>query len=228
LRLDGTNQITYTENDARFGSIMSPPGGASSRSLHATHREGSFTVTQTTRVPKSNLQHQPRHPRNDQGWRREGILYRFDGREGNSKPLARRKNELITSVSSDIWDVTDARGEFLNICPATISITSNRARRTAPRRQDGQYRRVAMDGIEPEARRQPRHRLRLARDEFEAFPSRASIHRNQPYSESETTPIAPADQHEDEAAFDRKAAVRLQHGRNFNSTNSLPQPRSPR
>jgi len=156
VRLESTNQVTYTENDGtfQFNQVASGPvtiavsytGYVSVRDVFLVGpgqiavRE--ITLTSTASPPPT---------------RKDGIiqLQAFtvsSEREGNAKAIQeqRRNLEISTSVSSDIFgDVTDGNvGEFLKYLPGVdLDYVESEARGPKLGGMEGQYVGVSFDGI---------------------------------------------------------------------------------
>jgi iron complex outermembrane recepter protein len=129
VRLEGTNEVTYTENDGSFqftGVAAGPASISVTFSGYTTVRE-SFTVSSgQSAVREINLTSTATAP----AAKKDGVvqLSAFtvsSEREGNAKAIMeqRRSMDIITSVSSDIFgDVTDGNvGEFLKYLPGVDS-----------------------------------------------------------------------------------------------------------
>jgi hypothetical protein len=122
VRLEGTNQVTYTEGDGsfQFPNVAAGPAAiAVSFSGYATVKD-SFTVTAGSPAVREINIVSTAAPA--PVTRKDGVLqlaaFTVDSeREGNAKAIqAQRRNmDITTSVSSDIFgDVTDGNvGEFL-------------------------------------------------------------------------------------------------------------------
>jgi len=157
VRLEGTNQVNFTESDGsfRFGNV--PPGPAAISVMFAgyTTYQDSFTVTAgQTAVREINLASSaPVAPKIS----KDGVvqLQAFSvssEREGNAKAImAQRRNmDITTSVSSDIFgDVTDGNvGEFLKYLPGVdLDYVESEARGPRLGGMDSQYVGVSFDGI---------------------------------------------------------------------------------
>ena len=155
VRLDGTTQVMFTENDGAFRFDHVPAGPASitvNFTGYITAKE-SFTVTAgLPAVREINLMSTAAAPQ------REGEVIQLQAftvsseREGNSKAImAQRKNmNISTSVSSDIFgDVTDGNvGEFLKYLPGVdLDYVESEARGPRLGGMDGQYVGVSTDGM---------------------------------------------------------------------------------
>ena len=157
IRLDGTNQLTYSENDGSFRFDNVPVGPAAITVAFTGYntvketftvsagqtavREISLTSTSATAPPAA----------------KDGVvkLETFtvsSEREGNAKAImAQRRNmNITTSVSSDIFgDVTDGNvGEFLKYLPGVdLDYVESEARGPRLGGMDGQYVGVSFDGM---------------------------------------------------------------------------------
>ncbi len=156
VRLDGTNQITYSENDGSF-SFSSVPAGTASITVNYT---GYNTVKETftvaagqAAVREINLTSTAATPA-----AREGGVVQLQAftvsteREGNAKAIMsqRRSMSITTSVASDIFgDVTDGNvGEFLKYLPGVdLDYVESEARGPRLGGMDSQYVGVSFDGI---------------------------------------------------------------------------------
>ncbi len=159
IRLEGTNQVTYSEGDGSF-SFASVPAG--SRTIHITYagynavRE-TFTVEagQTAVRDISLTSTAAASPSASTGPGGVVKLTTFtvsSEREGNSKAIMdqRRNMDISTSVSSDIFgDVTDGNvGEFLKYLPGVdLDYVESEARGPRLGGMDSQYVGVSFDGI---------------------------------------------------------------------------------
>ena len=157
VRLEGTNQITYTASDGTFQFNNVPAGSASVSVafLGYTTAKESFTVTAgQPAVREINL---TSTAATAPGTGKDGIV-KLDAfsvsttREGNAKAIMaqRRDMNITTTVSSDIFgDVTDGNvGEFLKYLPG-IDLDYVESEPRGPRLggMDGQYVGVAFDGM---------------------------------------------------------------------------------
>jgi len=157
VRLEGTNQVTYTENDGSFQFLGVAPGPASvavTYSGYSTAKD-SFTITAgQTAMREINL---VSTATTAPVTRKDGVvqLQAFSvstEREGNSKAvMAQRRNmDISTSVSSDIFgDVADGNvGEFLKYLPGVdLDYVHSLARGPRLGGMDSQYVGVAFDGM---------------------------------------------------------------------------------
>lgn len=155
VRLDGTTQVIFTENDGafRFDNVPAGPASITVNFAGYTSAKESFTVTPgLPAVREINLVSTAVAPR------REGEVVQLQAftvsseREGNSKAImAQRKNmNISTSVSSDIFgDVTDGNvGEFLKYLPGVdLDYVESEARGPRLGGMDPQYVGVSFDGL---------------------------------------------------------------------------------
>lgn len=154
VRLEGTNRITYTENDGSFEFTNVPAGSASVTVSFTGYNQAkeAFTVTAgQTAVREINL------TSTAAGESKDGVvqLSAFtvsSEREGNSKAIMeqRRNMNITTSVSSDIFgDVTDGNvGEFLKYLPGVdLDYVESEPRGPRLGGMDGQYVGVSFDGM---------------------------------------------------------------------------------
>lgn len=157
VRLDGTNQVAFTENDGSFQFAGVAPGQASitvAYSGYTTAKE-TFTVTAgETAVREINLSSTATAPAATQ---KDGVL-QMDAysvqtaREGNAKAVMaqRRDMNIITSVSSDVFgEMTDGNvGEFLKYLPGVdLDYVESEPRGPRLGGMDGQYVGVSFDGV---------------------------------------------------------------------------------
>ena len=134
VRLEGTNQITYTENDGTF-QFNNVPAGSATVTVNFTGynpAKENFTVAAgQTAVREINLTSTEATAGTKDGVVQLQAFTVSSEREGNAKAIMeqRRAMNITTSVSSDIFgDVTDGNvGEFLKYLPS-ISITSSQSR----------------------------------------------------------------------------------------------------
>jgi TonB-dependent receptor len=156
VRLDGTNQVTYTEQDGSFQFNGVAAGSASITVTYTGYNPAkeafSLTAGQTA-VREINLTSTAAAPTAG----KDGVLQlaAFEvssAREGNSKAIAaqRRDMNIITSVSSDIFgEVMDGNvGEFLKYLPGVdLEYVESEPRGPRLGGMDVQYTGVAMDGM---------------------------------------------------------------------------------
>jgi len=157
VRLDGTNQVTYTESDGTFqfnNVAVGPAGIVVTFSGYNTVKE-SFTVTAgQPAVREINLVSTENVPAPTV---KNGVVqlaaFTVDTeREGNSKAIMeqRRSMNISNSVSADIFgDVTDGNvGEFLKYLPGVdIDYVESQARGPTLGGMESQYVGVSFDGI---------------------------------------------------------------------------------
>lgn len=155
VRLDGTTQIAFTENDGafRFENVPAGPASITVNFTGYTSVKESFTVTAgLPAVREINL------VSTADVSKKEGEVVQLQAftvsseREGNSKAImAQRRNmNISTSVSSDIFgDVADGNvGEFLKYLPGVdLDYVESEARGPRLGGMDGQYVGVSFDGM---------------------------------------------------------------------------------
>jgi iron complex outermembrane receptor protein len=153
VRLEGSNRVTYTENDGTF-QFNNVPAGAASVSVTFTGYNTateSFTVTAgQTAVREINLTSSAETGKD--GVVQLGAFTVSSEREGNAKAIMeqRRNMNITTSVSSDIFgDVTDGNvGEFLKYLPGVdLDYVESEPRGPRLGGMDGQYVGVSFDGM---------------------------------------------------------------------------------
>ena len=157
VRLDGTNQLTYSTQDGSFEFIGVPAGSASITVNYSGYSEAreSFNVgANRTAVREVNLVSTVASPGTTG---KDGVvkLEAFQvssAREGNSKAVAaqRRDMNIITSVSSDVFgEVMNGNvGEFLKYLPGVdLQYSQSDARGVRLGGMDQQYTAVSTDGI---------------------------------------------------------------------------------
>jgi len=156
VRLGGSNQVTYTENDGTFQFRNVPAGEAS---IAVTY-SGYDTVNQTFTVSSGAIAAREINlistAASAPGAGKDGILTLqaftvSTEREGNAKAIMdqRRNMDITTSVSSDIFgDVADGNvGEFLKYLPGVdLDYVESEARGPRLGGMDGQYVGVSFDG----------------------------------------------------------------------------------
>jgi iron complex outermembrane recepter protein len=156
VRLDGTNQVTYTEGDGSFQFIGVAAGSASitvNYSGYNTVKETFTVAAGQTAVREINLTSTAASGAAG----KDGVvqLQAFtvsSEREGNSKAVAaqRASMSITTSVASDIFgDVADNNvGEFLKYLPGVdLDYVESEARGPRLGGMDSQYVGVSFDGI---------------------------------------------------------------------------------
>ena len=157
VRLEGTNQVTYTENDGAFqfnGVPAGPAVIAVAFTGYLTVRDA-FTVSAgRPAVREINLTSTVASsaPTLKDGTVQMEAFTVSSEREGNSKAIMaqRRSMNISTSVSSDIFgDVADGNvGEFLKSLPGVdLDYVESEARGPRLGGMDGQYVGVAFDGM---------------------------------------------------------------------------------
>ena len=152
IRLEGTSQVAYSENDGSFQFQNVPAGPAVIAVSFAGYEpvKETFTVAPgQTAVREINLA--------NTGVTKDGVvqLQAFtvsSEREGNAKAIMaqRRDMNIVTSVSSDIFgDVTDGNvGEFLKYLPGVdLDYVESEPRGPRLGGMEGQYVGVAFDGM---------------------------------------------------------------------------------
>ncbi len=157
VRLDGTNQIAYTEGDGSFQFTAVAPGTASISVTYTGYNpvKEAFTVTGgQSSVRDINLTSTAGVPA---AAGKDGVLEMqtftvSSEREGNSKAIQaqRRSMSITTMVASDIFgDVTDGNvGEFLKYLPGVdLDYVESEARGPRLGGMDSQYVGVSFDGI---------------------------------------------------------------------------------
>ena len=153
VRLEGTNQVVFTEHDGTF-QITNVPAGTATITVNFTGynpAKETFTVTAgQTAVREINLTSTA--ATSGDGIVKLSAFTVSSEREGNAKAImAQRRNmNITTSVSSDIFgDVTDGNvGEFLKYLPGVdLDYVESEARGPRLGGMDGQYVGVAFDGM---------------------------------------------------------------------------------
>jgi len=156
VRLEGTKEVTFTENDGTFQFLSVAEGPATISIVYSGYNpvKESFTVgagqiavreislTSTAAVA----------PVTKDGTVQLQAFTVSTEREGNSKAIMdqRRSMDIMTSVSSDIFgDVTDGNvGEFLKYLPGVdLDYVESEARGPKLGGMEGQYVGVSFDGI---------------------------------------------------------------------------------
>jgi TonB-dependent receptor len=155
VRLEGTNQVTYTESDGSFRFAQIAPGEATIAVSYAGYNSVRETVRVTAgqiAVREINLTSTATGAAKGDGVVQLGSFSVSAEREGNSKAImAQRRNmDISTSVSSDIFgDVADGNvGEFLKYLPGVdLDYVESLARGPRMGGMDSQYVGVAFDGM---------------------------------------------------------------------------------
>lgn len=157
VRLEGTNQVDFTESDGsfRFTNIPAGPVALTVQFAGYTTYKDAFTVT--TGQPAVREINLASSDAKAPATSKDGIvrLTAFSvssEREGNAKAImAQRRNmDITTSVSSDIFgDVTDGNvGEFLKYLPGVdLDYVESEARGPRLGGMDSQYVGVSFDGV---------------------------------------------------------------------------------
>src|SRR5688572_1475281 len=157
VRLEGTNQIDYTENDGSFQFSNVPAGAATLTITYTGYNpvKESFTVSSGQTAVREITLSSTSGPG---GAKSPGDVVQLSAfsvsseREGNSKAvMAQRRNmNISTSVSSDIFgDVTDGDVvEFLKYLPGVdFDYVESEPRGPRLGGMDGQYVGVSFDGM---------------------------------------------------------------------------------
>ena len=155
VRLDGTNQVTYTENDGtfQFRDVAAGPASITVTFTGYQTAKESFTVTSGQVATREiNLTSSAGGPAVKDGVVQLGAFTVSSEREGNAKAIMeqRRNMDITTSVSSDIFgDVTDGNvGEFLKYLPGVdLDYVESEARGPKLGGMEGEYVGVSFDGI---------------------------------------------------------------------------------
>ncbi len=156
VRLEGSNQVDYTENDGSF-QFANVPAGQSTIAVTFT---GYNAVTETLTVTAGQIATREINltssatttPSTKDGVVQLQAFTVSTEREGNAKAIIeqRRNMDITTSVSSDIFgDVTDGNvGEFLKYLPGVdLDYVESEARGPKLGGMEGQYVGVSFDGI---------------------------------------------------------------------------------
>ncbi len=155
VRLEGSNQITYSESDGsfRFDNVAAGPA----RMVVTFTGYGTVTETFTVAagqpvVREINLTTTSAPQPSKDGIVKLGAFTVSSEREGNSKAImAQRRNmNITTTVSSDLFgDVADGNvGEFLKFLPGVdLDYVESEARGPRLGGMDGQYVGVSFDGM---------------------------------------------------------------------------------
>jgi TonB-dependent receptor len=155
VRLGGTSQIIYTENDGSFRFENVPLGSATIDITYTGYNpvKETFTVAAgQTAVREINLTSTAATAASKDGVVQLQAFTVSSEREGNAKAIQAQRRDLniITSVSSDLFgDVADGNvGEFLKYLPG-IDLDYVESEPRGPRigGMDGQYVGVAFDGM---------------------------------------------------------------------------------
>ncbi len=155
VRLAGTNQVTFTENDGTFRFTGVPAGEATvtvTYSGYETIRDTFHLGAGAAAVREINLTSTVAAPPKAGGVVELSAFTVSTEREGNSKAImAQRRNmDISTSVASDIFgDVADGNvGEFLKYLPGVdLDYVESLARGPRLGGMDSQYVGVAFDGM---------------------------------------------------------------------------------
>ena len=158
VRLDGTNQITYTEGDGAFQFTGVAPGVAAISVTYTGYNpvKESFIVTggqpSVRDINLTSTASVSAAPVSKDGVLQLQAFTVSTEREGNAKAIQeqRRNMDISTSVSSDIFgDVTDGNvGEFLKYLPGVdLDYVESEARGPRLGGMEGQYVGVSFDGI---------------------------------------------------------------------------------
>jgi len=229
VKLEGTQQVTYTESDGsfRFDHVAAGQASITVNFTGYTSVKDSFTVTAgQAAVREINLTSTENAPR------REGEVVQLAAftvsseREGNSKAImAQRRNmNITTSVSSDIFgDVTDGNvGEFLKYLPGVdLEYVESEPRSPRLGGLEPQYVGVSFDGMRTASADQNRGGGSMSRaTSFEGFSitSIESIEINRTASpENDADSPAGTINMKTKRAFDRKGrSVGYNVSANFN------------
>ncbi|MBI5688778.1 MAG: TonB-dependent receptor [Verrucomicrobia bacterium] len=156
IRLEGTNRVTYSENDGSFEFQGVPAGSATIIVTFTGYNEErqDFTVA-SGQVAVREINLTSTAARSVAG--KDGVVKMeaftvSSEREGNAKAIMAQRRDLniTTSVSSDIFgDVTDGNvGEFLKYLPGVdLDYVESEPRGPRLGGMDGQYVGVAFDGM---------------------------------------------------------------------------------
>ena len=155
VRLEGTTQMTFTENDGafRFDNVAAGPASITVNFTGYISAKEAFNVTPgLPAVREINLLTTAEAPKKDGEIIQLQAFTVSSEREGNSKAImAQRRNmNISTSVSSDIFgDVTDGNvGEFLKYLPGVdLDYVESEARGPRLGGMDSQYVGVSFDGM---------------------------------------------------------------------------------
>jgi len=157
VRLEGTNQVTFTEGDGSFSFSAVPAGPATVSVVFSGYTTSKDTFTVTAGLPSVReititSTANPVMPVGKDGVVQLTAFTVASEREGNSKAIqAQRRNmNITTSVSSDIFgDVADGNvGEFLKYLPGVdLDYVESEPRGPRLGGMDGQYVGVSFDGM---------------------------------------------------------------------------------
>ncbi len=156
VRLEGTQQVTFTENDGSFQFLNVPAGSATINVTYTGYNsvKETFTVTPgQAAVREINLTSTAdAAPATKDGVVQLQAFTVASEREGNAKAIQaqRRDMNIINSVSSDLFgDVADGNvGEFLKYLPGVdLDYVESEPRGPRLGGMDGQYVGVAFDGM---------------------------------------------------------------------------------
>ena len=155
VRLAGTNQIAFTENDGSFRFLGVAAGEASitvAYTGYETTRDAFNVGAGQTTVRELNLTSTATGPAKKDGTVQLDAFTISSEREGNSKAImAQRRNmNISTSVASDIFgEVTDGNvGEFLKYLPGVdLDYVESLARGPRLGGMDSQYVGMTYDGV---------------------------------------------------------------------------------
>ena len=155
VRLEGTQQVVFTENDGSFQFLNVPAGEAKIAVTFTGYNtiNETFTVAAgQTAVRELNLSSTAAAPKTKDGTVQLAAFTVSSEREGNAKAIQaqRAAMNITTSVSSDLFgDVTAGNvGEFLKYLPGVdLDYVEPEARGPRLGGMDGQYVGVAVDGM---------------------------------------------------------------------------------
>ena len=156
VRLEGTNQVTYTESDGtfQFNNVAAGPATVAVAFTGYTTAKDAFTVTAgQPAVREITLVSTDSAPPTTKNGIVQMQAFTVDSeREGNSKAIMeqRRSMNIGNSVSADIFgDVTDGNvGEFLKYLPGVdIDYVESQARGPTLGGMESQYVGVSFDGV---------------------------------------------------------------------------------
>src|SRR5687768_4246252 len=155
VRLEGTQQVVFTENDGSFQFLNVPAGEARITVTFTGYNTINETLTVSagqTAVREFNLTSTAAASTTKDGVVQLAAFTVDAEREGNAKAIQAQRSamNIITSVSSDLFgDVTAGNvGEFLKYLPGVdLDYVEPEARGPRLGGMDGQYVGVAMDGM---------------------------------------------------------------------------------